>query len=102
MMEAAMRVDVRDEVPGDEAISPGGSHGGEDRKERPKVRMHGLSVQDTHTGTRDETKVPRGAYIQNRHSHKTRHTNECSSAQHGRRQRGVVYHGDIRQSQTAA
>ena len=56
MMEAAVRVDVRDEVPGDEAISPGGSHGGEDRKERPKVRMHGLSVQDTHTHTRDETK----------------------------------------------
>ena len=37
-------------------LSPGGSHGGEDGKQGPKVRVHGLSVQDTHTHTRDETK----------------------------------------------
>ena len=91
IVEAAVRVDVRDEVPGDEAISPGGSHGGEDGKQGPKVRVHGLSVQ-THTRAH-ATKLRCHAvrtYKQNGHSHKTRHTNECSSAQHGRRHMAAV------------
>ena len=52
MMEAAVRVDVRDEVPGDEAIgflcpyrrAVGTAHGGEDGDDGLNVHEHGLSV----------------------------------------------------------